>query len=429
MGRPKVNYYLDRRYDKKTKELVTDRNGEVAIFLNVRYLGMFLRIYTGIKCNPKLWDSARQQINANTTEAQVLNGLLTNYKAELQDLWSRTLANKIEYDKQYLSENFSFLKTRDQQKIRKQDPEFFDVFDKFIDEQKTEKGWSPGTLKNFKTFKENLDKFSKECRFKLEFNQLDKTFLTAFMNWHHGNGMYNPHTLKNINLLVWFLEWSNVSGYNQNVNYKTWKPNLPVPGPIDNNYALTDIDLYKLENKKFDNPELDKTRDIFLLMCYTALRYSDIKKLRKDDRVNGNLEIKTKKTRTATKIPLIPESLALLEKYKDYPGELAMPAVSNQQFNSNIKTVCRLAEIDETDEYINYIGNKPEPVKGPKWKFISSKDARKTFVSVAFNHGIPSEITASITGHSSERMAVIYRRISDEKKSLEMQKMSRKKVS
>ena len=352
---------------------------------------------------------------------------MESLKQELQELWIKSLANNLNFDRKYIQENFSLLTQRSEKQAERL--KFYQVFDRFINEQRTERSWKAGTLKNFKTFKKNLKRFSKDTGFFMDFDSLDKSFLTAFIDWHKEKKIFNPHTLKNIKFLTWFLEWSTASGLNKNVNYKTWKPNLPAPGPDDNNFALTDQELAKLESWQPDSPENDKIRDVFLMSCYTSLRYEDLKKLRKEDVINGHIILKAEKTRKTTKIPIILEARAIIEKYASEPGDRLLPMVVNQVFNRGIKTVCHLAGITEPDRYVNYIGEKPTTIKGPKWQFISSKDARKTFVSVCFNHGIPSEVTASITGHTSERMAVIYRKISDEKKVMEMQKFSKKKIS
>jgi len=65
-------------------------------------------------------------------------------------------------------------------------------------------------------------------------------------------------------------------------------------------------------------------KDIFLFSCYTGLAYIDVYKLRRSDIVtgvdNGRWIITTRqKTDSATRLPLLPAALAIMEKYKDHP--------------------------------------------------------------------------------------------------------------
>lgn len=76
---------------------------------------------------------------------------------------------------------------------------------------------------------------------------------------------------------------------------------------------------------KFTAERLTQVRDIFVFCCYyTGLAYADVHKLRRVDIVighNGEKWIHTErvKTETATRIPLLPQALKIMDAYKDHP--------------------------------------------------------------------------------------------------------------
>ena len=69
---------------------------------------------------------------------------------------------------------------------------------------------------------------------------------------------------------------------------------------------------------------LTQVRDIFVFCCYTGLAYSDVQKLSRLDIVLGDdgeqwIHTERVKTETATRIPILPKAMEILERYKDHP--------------------------------------------------------------------------------------------------------------
>ena len=80
------------------------------------------------------------------------------------------------------------------------------------------------------------------------------------------------------------------------------------------------------------------TRDVFLFMCFTGLRYSDVTNLRRCDIYDDRIEITTAKTYEALVINLNKYSSSILKKYEDteFKRDAALPVVSNQKMNKNL---------------------------------------------------------------------------------------------
>ncbi len=125
--------------------------------------------------------------------------------------------------------------------------------------------------------------------------------------------------------------------------------------------------------------------------CYTGLAYSDVKKLKRTEiaiSVDGEKWIFTKrqKTDTSSRIPLLPTSLTLLEKYKDYPQCIhgrVLPILSNQKMNAYLKEIADTCGINKT---------------------LTFHIARHTFATtVTLSNGVPIETVSKMLGHTNLR--------------------------
>ncbi len=164
---------------------------------------------------------------------------------------------------------------------------------------------------------------------------------------------------------------------------------------------LEDHELKLLIDKKFNIERLEQIRDIFLVLCFTGLAFSDLKGLREEHIFTDNngkkwIRKKRQKTKNMCNIPLLEIPLAIFEKYKDHPcrvkGEF-VPIPSNQKLNSYIKEIMDLCGIQ---------------------KDISSHSGRHTFsTTVALANGVSMESVAKMLGHSNTNMTRHYAKVLD----------------
>ena len=100
--------------------------------------------------------------------------------------------------------------------------------------------------------------------------------------------------------------------------------------------TLYDLDLTK-------DIRLDRIRDLFVIGCYTGLRFSDYSQLRPLNVISNEdgyaLKVTTQKTAARVVIPLNPTVLTILEKYDGVPPRV----MSNQKFNQYLKELGQLA--------------------------------------------------------------------------------------
>ena len=100
--------------------------------------------------------------------------------------------------------------------------------------------------------------------------------------------------------------------------------------------ALSEDELDTLASFDFSHsPRLERTRDLFLVGCWTGLRFSDFTRIREENIKDGMITIQQQKTNEFVTIPLHPVFLRIWEKYNgNLPGN-----ISNQKFNDNLKDV------------------------------------------------------------------------------------------
>lgn len=173
---------------------------------------------------------------------------------------------------------------------------------------------------------------------------------------------------------------------------------------------------------------LEKIRDVFLFLCFTGLRYSDVANLKKADVKDNSIEVTTLKTTDSLIIELNKHSKSILDKYKEdiflKDTKMALPVISNQKMNHNLKELMKLAGIDEQIRVTYYKGNKRIDKIVPKYELIGTHAGRRTFICNALSLGIPPQIIMKWTGHSDYDEMKPYIDIADETKANAMDRFN-----
>lgn len=173
---------------------------------------------------------------------------------------------------------------------------------------------------------------------------------------------------------------------------------LPEPTPVIKP-TLNIQEIAQLASMKFDSATLSRTRDWFVIQCWTGIRRSDLMKLTMNDVKMSNHKwricIYQNKTHGLIDIPLHPQAAAIIEKLGGLPRPMA-PA----HYGREIKTICRQAGFDEV-----MMGDVSAPYKKrglyPRWKLISSHTARRSAATNLIKCGVSMDVACLLTGHSS----------------------------
>ena len=276
------------------------------------------------------------------------------------------------------------------------------------------KEFAPATLTRYNTVCAHLSSYIK-CKYEkndFEIKDLNYEFISQFVFWLKSERKCGHNAaikyLGNFKKIVLECMKRGLLTTDPFLGFKS-KRNEVTP------VALTKEELIKITNKKFDIERLSHVRDIFLFSCYTGLAYIDAYKLRSTDIVigiDGGMWITTtrQKTNSSTRLPLLPNAIAILAKYQDHPKcaskGTVLPVLTNQKTNSYLKEIADLCGIG---------------------KKLTFHIARHTFATtVTLTNGVPIETVSKMLGHKSLKQTQHYAKIVDLKISEDMNTLRKK---
>lgn len=290
-----------------------------------------------------------------------------------------------------------------------------------------------GTIKSYRLAQKNLIEFQKKHKTKtLTFQNIDIDFYNLFISFLRKKN-YATNTIgTRIKVLKSFLNSAQERDIIVNQDY-TKKAFEKPKEEVDHIY-LTETELnaiYNIEstpgfkerlrkNHTGDTlPEyLDRAKDIFLIGCYTGLRFSDLSQLKRENFLSDNtIQVKTIKTAQEVVIPIHPIVKQVLEKYS-----YQLPKVPlNQVFNRFIKEVGYLADLSEIIGTEITKGGLVVKESTEKYKLIASHTARRSFATNAYLADMPSISIMKITGHKTESAFMKYIKMSAKDNAIKMQ--------
>ena len=195
-----------------------------------------------------------------------------------------------------------------------------------------------------------------------------------------------------IRLFKTFLNWCISREITANVRWKGFSP----PAPPDTlKVALSRAELDRLRNTPLLHDYLTNCRDLFLIGCFTGLRFSDYTRIKQQHARGGMLTIRQEKTDDFVEIPLTDEAQQLVNRLID--GRIH--AITNQRMNEYLKELCKLCGIDEPVEVSEFWGGLKVTKTVPKWEKIGTHTARRTFATNLLLAGIPAQVVMEYTGH------------------------------
>jgi len=167
---------------------------------------------------------------------------------------------------------------------------------------------------------------------------------------------------------------------------------------------LTYEEIKKIEALHFDIPRMEMVKKIFLFTCYSGLSFKEMENLKPDNVISSDgetfwLSMVRQKTKKPYKVVLLPQAHQLIKELQEYTSHIKkgklLPMISNQKYNSYLKTLADAAGI-------------PKP--------ITSHSGRKSFsIGIALRSSVSIELLSALLGHSSIRVTTdYYAKVTDE---------------
>ena len=176
---------------------------------------------------------------------------------------------------------------------------------------------------------------------------------------------------------------------------KEFKPNNK------NKISLTIKEVQELYKIDFNKKYLNETKDLFVFICFTGLRWSDLEQFDyRFIRRNGDewiYEFSPIKTEDSSSVEcFIPLCKIVKEILKKYDLKLKKIIKSNQSFNENLKIVCKESGLFNE---ITRIKNKETQTYMFKYETITGHKGRDTFITNLIENTPINEIM-KYTGHT-----------------------------
>jgi site-specific recombinase XerD len=381
-----------------------DKNRTISsIYISVYCKGVRVRQSTKLKIETKYWDKKKNQLKNIVPGRYDLDKKLKTIESNCKDIVAKFNTENSYIDKEILTKE---VKQIVDPKPSDANPTFvIEGMDRYIGERRQSKEFTEGTNKRYETTLNYLKEFLNYPKQNLLIDKVSEQTLSQFYSFLIDKPkIHNPYARRQLMNFRTFLDWCVKSGFLNHIKYKQYE----IPKNINKFSSKADIRLYKNELAAIEdytplNQKMEHTKDLFLLHCYTGLRISDFFELglKNIDLKNKVITSIAKKTSEKSEIPITDKALEILRKYQ---LKLPFPKGSSTKkfmtYNKNIRELCELCGIDQEIEVVEGKGANQDKNVYKKYELMSSHKARKTFISLLKEAGVPDHIIIIFTGQS-----------------------------
>lgn len=331
---------------------------------------IYLKIKHFPKLNPQYWDNKRNQLKPNHPNAWQLNEILHRQKEKINKYCLDRLMNDKPLSLKGIKENF-----------------YGKEYNLTTWAEKYIKTKNLGTYKKYNSVLNHITNSKLEFRFEVEFLSKFRIYLT-------GQGMGENSQYKLFSMLRTLYKEAARSELIHNYNEFLFDF-LRFDKKKPKRTALLMDEVLQLYNYDFTtDPEMNLWKDQFVFQCLSGLYYSDLKMIeveRDIQRTGKGLFLTNERIKTGNTfvIPLWiwPEQLEIVEKYKKETGALFPRYLSDQKYNSKLKTIGETAGIK---------------------KKLTNKVGRHTFADLCISRGINEQFVSKMLGHTEQSTTKTY---------------------
>ncbi|TDD95089.1 site-specific integrase [Flavobacterium cellulosilyticum] len=386
-------------YIKRAK---VNNEGICPIYTRVTIQTKRFEFSTNKYINPERWLVEGSKVKGTNEEARTINSHLDYLKNQVLEAEKRLYKKDIRVSAENLkNELFGSAENK-----RMLVPIFQDHNNKI--KELIGKEYAPGTLERYKTSLSHTIEFMQwkyNCS-DIDITKIDHAFITDYEFWLRSVRSCANNTavkyIKNFNKIIKLCLANDWLDKNPFANYKSKVKEVE-------RVYLSEAEIQNIINKDLKNERLTLVQDIFLFSCFTGLAYIDVKNLTKSHinfGIDGEKWIFThrQKTESASKIPILPVTQNIIDKYEDHPQSInqdkLLPILSNQKMNAYLKEIAAICKIE---------------------KELTFHIARHTFATtVTLTNGVPIESVSKMLGHKNLRTTQHYAKVLDRKVSEDM---------
>lgn len=184
--------------------------------------------------------------------------------------------------------------------------------------------------------------------------------------------------------------------------------------------SLSWEEVQKIEAYKAPNEELALAQDLFLISCYTGLRWQNVSKIKEHNIVEkkGQYYFQgiTPKNSKPIQFALSPKAFKILERYSKN-----IPKAYNYDINKGIQRVAKAVKLKNLVSFTKLYKGEPKITTVEKWKKVTMHVGRHSFAMrfLEMNKAegaIALQALKELLGHSSSVITEIYVKMANEQK-------------
>lgn len=378
------------------KKSSPDKSGKTPIMGRITVGRTMVQFSCKLSCTPSLWNPRESRLNGKSREAVTANAKLDRLLLAVNEAYHALIERKQAFTAEDVKNQFQGSVDTQMTLLR--------LFDRLTDELKARIGIdrAAGTLPTYTYTRRALAEFIKK-KFNasdLAFGQLNEQFIREFQEFVLVDKSLAMDTLRHyLALLKKVCKIAYKEGHSEKfhfVHYKLPKQKESTPK------ALSREDFEKIRDLEIPENRISHiiTRDLFLFACYTGTSYADTVSITQENIFTDEagslwLKYRRKKNELLGRVKLLPEAIALIEKYKDESRQTLFPKQHYATLRANMKGLRVLSGM--TEDLVYHAG-------------------RHSFASlVTLEEGVPIETISRMLGHSNITTTQIYARVTPKK--------------
>ena len=373
-----------------------DKSGKAPIMGRITVNRTMAQFSSKLSCTPELWNPRESRLNGKSKEAVEINAKIDKLLLAINSAFDSLLDRKIDFDATAVKEAFQGSVDTQMTLLRRLDIHIEDMQSRIgVDVAKS-------SMSTYIYTRRYLGEFIKK-RLKVDdlaFGQLNEHLAYEYQEYVlKDKGLAVDTARHYLAILKKICRLAFKEGHSEKryfVNFKLPKENRKAPR------ALSREDFEKIRDLEIPASRVTHNiaRDLFLFACYTGVPYADAVSIT-DDNIytddNGALWLKylRKKNEHLGRVKLLPEAIALIEKYHSNERKELFPMIHHPNLRRHMKGLRDLARI-KTD-LVYHMG-------------------RHTFGSlITLEAGVPIETISKMLGHTNLTTTQLYAKVTPKK--------------
>ncbi len=251
---------------------------------------------------------------------------------------------------------------------------------------------SKRSIRNIKYTLVVLNEFEQGIDSRLELENFDKFLFERFLNFLIKTKRYKDATIdKHLRVFKTFLRWR----YPDH-DFTFIKYNSKISS--EHNIITINWEEYLHIRDSELTGSMAKTRDLFIFLCTTGMRFSDSQRFLPQWIKSGTIEFRQLKTSGIAVVPLLDDCNQVLKNNDGKP-----PKISAQKFNDYLKKLFTQLEIFREVNFYEFRNGRVFEKVARLCDVITSHIARKSFITIMLEKGVPVQDVMKMSGHSDFR--------------------------